>query len=80
MNTKKSDETPTDLIETPEPQEATEQVPPGSIRALDGDTYLSIALRYVEESKARDFAVKLIDANGGAPVRLNTIVLIPSTK
>jgi hypothetical protein len=80
MNTKKSDETPIEAVETSEPQEAPEQAPPGSIRALEGDTYLSIALRYVDESKARDFALQMIDANGGAPVRLNSLVILPATK
>lgn len=80
MTTKKTEETAIDELEVPEAEPALEEAPPGSIRALEGDTYLSIALRMVDEGNSREFALKIIEANGGAPVRLNSLVIIPATK
>lgn len=53
---------------------------PGSIRAVDGDSYISIAHRFANGKAARELALKIQELNGGAPVRAGKLVRIPGGK
>jgi hypothetical protein len=51
----------------------------GSIRAQAGDSYLSIAEKFATPGRAaRELAKRIADANGNAPVRTNTRIILPT--
>jgi hypothetical protein len=78
----------TELPEAPIVETITEQVEPppvkeqtrvSSIRAQAGDSYLSIAEQFTTPGRAaRELARRMAEANGNAPIRINSRIMIPT--
>ncbi len=74
-----------DPVEVDEPELVVETVmdPPVRrdsccVRAVEGDSYLSIAEKQGKTGKAaRDLALKIMELNGSAPVRAGKMIFLP---
>lgn len=62
------------------PVEPVKVVTPDGIRALDGDSYISIANRFATGKAARELAIKISELNGGTPVRAGKLIRLPGVK
>lgn len=74
-----------DPVEVDEPEVVVEKVmdPPAKresrhVRAVEGDSYLSIAEKMGATGRAaRDLAMKIMELNGSAPVRPGKMIFLP---